>query len=206
MKFRSKDGIMVDFELGTVFTHLKHYLYLTPKNVIMPSTSMRPMMSFIQDLGRSELVGIEIGVQTGQNAYNILRTLPIKQLYLIDPYTQYVEHETFINIVPFVEKKAHQRLKQFTGKTTWIKATSEKAAETLTGPFDFVYIDGNHDYEFVKRDIELYYPKVKEGGVIGGDDFNGGYLSLIKAVFDYCEENKVMLHTAKSDWFIVKGE
>lgn len=32
--------------------------------------------------------------------------------------------------------------------------------------------NGNHDYEFVKKDIELYYPKLKKGGVLGGDNFD----------------------------------
>jgi hypothetical protein len=39
------------------------------------------------------------------------------------------------------------------------------------GNYDFVYIDGAHDYESVKKDIELYLPKVKDGGYIGGHDY-----------------------------------
>ncbi len=37
--------------------------------------------------------------------------------------------------------------------------------------FDWIYIDGNHLYEFVKQDLQLYYPKVKPGGCITGDDY-----------------------------------
>lgn len=36
---------------------------------------------------------------------------------------------------------------------------------------DFVFIDGNHLYPYVKADIEAWLPKVKPGGFIGGDDF-----------------------------------
>ncbi|MFP4121478.1 TylF/MycF/NovP-related O-methyltransferase [Coleofasciculus sp.] len=32
-------------------------------------------------------------------------------------------------------------------------------------------MDGNHLYEFVKKDLETYYPKVKTGGYITGDDY-----------------------------------
>jgi hypothetical protein len=35
---------------------------------------------------------------------------------------------------------------------------------------DFVYIDGNHDYKYAEEDIRLWYPKVKEGGFLCGDD------------------------------------
>ena len=36
---------------------------------------------------------------------------------------------------------------------------------------DFVFIDGAHDYYSVKEDIEHWYPKVKSGGYIAGDDY-----------------------------------
>jgi hypothetical protein len=37
--------------------------------------------------------------------------------------------------------------------------------------FDWIYIDGNHRYEFVKRDLEMFLPKVKLQGLVGGDDY-----------------------------------
>jgi predicted O-methyltransferase YrrM len=37
--------------------------------------------------------------------------------------------------------------------------------------FDWVYIDGDHSYDLVRRDVELSFDKVKRGGVIAGDDF-----------------------------------
>lgn len=36
---------------------------------------------------------------------------------------------------------------------------------------DFVFIDGAHDYFNIKQDIEHWYPKVKIGGYIAGDDY-----------------------------------
>ncbi len=53
------------------------------------------------------------------------------------------------------------------------KATSEEAALSFAdGLLDFVYIDGCHMYESVKRDIAVWLPKVRAGGFIGGHDFN----------------------------------
>jgi len=36
---------------------------------------------------------------------------------------------------------------------------------------DFLFIDGSHRYEDVKKDIESWYPKVKRGGIISGHDY-----------------------------------
>ena len=45
------------------------------------------------------------------------------------------------------------------------------AREFAVHYFDWIYIDGNHLYDFVKQDLELYYPKVKPGGFLTGDDY-----------------------------------
>jgi len=36
---------------------------------------------------------------------------------------------------------------------------------------DFIYIDGNHLYDFVKKDILAWLPKLKKPGVIAGHDY-----------------------------------
>ena len=48
--------------------------------------------------------------------------------------------------------------------------------------FDFIYIDGIHQYENVKQDIINYLPKVKKGGVIGGHDYGSTWVGVQKAV------------------------
>jgi hypothetical protein len=48
---------------------------------------------------------------------------------------------------------------------------------------DFVYIDADHSYEIVKKDIKSWYPKVKIGGVIAGHDYYNSN-QVISAVHD----------------------
>ena len=38
----------------------------------------------------------------------------------------------------------------------------------------FVFIDGDHRYDAVKRDCELWEPKVRDGGILAGHDFTPG--------------------------------
>lgn len=59
------------------------------------------------------------------------------------------------------------------------KSTCKKVAEILNNQqLDFLFIDGDHRYEAIKVDFELYSPFVKAGGIIGfhdiGENEEGG--------------------------------
>ena len=43
---------------------------------------------------------------------------------------------------------------------------SEEAAARITGPIELLFIDGDHSYEAVRRDAELWLPRVMEGGTV----------------------------------------
>jgi hypothetical protein len=61
--------------------------------------------------------------------------------------------------------------------------TSHLAARLLRGwkvQADAIYIDASHDYHDVKQDLEDYWPLVKKGGVLFGDDFK--WTGVAKAV------------------------
>ena len=52
-----------------------------------------------------------------------------------------------------------------------IKGDSKEAIKRFEdGTVSFVFIDGNHQYEFVKDDIECWLPKMKKGGMLAGHD------------------------------------
>lgn len=55
---------------------------------------------------------------------------------------------------------------------TIIGRTDELSNEFKDESFDFIFIDADHSYEAVKKDIEMWYPKVKQGGVIAGHDYD----------------------------------
>tara|TARA_Y100000361_G_scaffold135222_1_gene134942 strand:- start:424 stop:1149 length:726 start_codon:yes stop_codon:yes gene_type:complete len=37
---------------------------------------------------------------------------------------------------------------------------------------DFVWCDACHDYEYILKELETFWPKIKKGGMIAGDDYN----------------------------------
>lgn len=140
------------------------------------------------------LIGVEVGVEYGLNAKTMLVYLSLEKLYLIDPYRD--------NDVMYRETKNY--LARYKDKITFIRKTTEAAINDIPDALDFVYIDGSHAYEAVKRDIELLYPKVRTGGVIGGHDFWANEIGVCRAVLEFAENNHLQLQGKLTDWWVVK--
>lgn len=61
--------------------------------------------------------------------------------------------------------------------------------------FDWLYIDGNHLYEFVRKDIEISFKKVRPGGIIAGDDYfwqKDGRAHVKEAVLDAMKDQGII--------------
>jgi len=75
--------------------------------------------------------------------------------------------------------------------------------------FDWIYIDGNHLYEFVKKDLELYYNKVKENGFMMGDDYVTGDWwqgGVKKAVDEFVARGGVTVIQIENKQFTLKRD
>lgn len=54
-----------------------------------------------------------------------------------------------------------------------ILTESTKAAQMFANTsLDFVFLDGAHDYQAIRSDLQAWFPKIKGGGIIAGHDYN----------------------------------
>lgn len=168
---------------------------------------MRPSIEFLNSRFKykSAIIGAEIGVKLGEHAHNILANLPnVKLLYLIDPYLTYEGwNAPYKSEIESIKKSAQRKLSCFGDRVRWVYKKTEDAAEDIEFQLDFIYIDGNHEYSYVKKDINLAVLKVKSGGVISGHDYNGGFSGVIKAVDEFCSEYGLILHHKRENWWLV---
>eukprot|EP00239_Pterosperma_sp_CCMP1384_P002466 CAMPEP_0197850282 /NCGR_PEP_ID=MMETSP1438-20131217/14881_1 /TAXON_ID=1461541 /ORGANISM="Pterosperma sp., Strain CCMP1384" /LENGTH=330 /DNA_ID=CAMNT_0043463367 /DNA_START=422 /DNA_END=1411 /DNA_ORIENTATION=+ len=57
-------------------------------------------------------------------------------------------------------------------KLTYVNEISADAHRYFADDyFDFIYLDGLHTYAGVKTDIRVWWPKLKEGGILAGHDY-----------------------------------
>jgi hypothetical protein len=127
----------------------------------------------------------EIGVGRGDFSAQILDVTHPTRLHLIDPW----KHETgplyrhawygggltggqSAMDALYDEVLARFAAQRDTGTVAVHRAQSSEAVTSLPDAgLDWVYIHGNHQFEYVLADLEQYTPKIKSGGYITGDDF-----------------------------------
>lgn len=143
---------------------------------------------FVNDLRN----GAEVGVATGRFSKFMFDTIPGLSLICVDDWANSKFAHTY--------EIAKETLKGCNAKL--IKKTSVEAAkEVENGSLDFVYIDANHEYNHVVDDIASWYPKVRSGGVVCGDDYyltHAGNTGVIRAVQEFCRENGIEFYI--TDW------
>lgn len=165
----------------------------------------RPMIEFASEHFKGKpVVGAEIGVWQGQNAKSILQTLNVETLFLIDPYgsRRFSAQITKPNDALPVALK---NLSHFKDRIEWVRKTSEDALTQFPDDFfDFVYVDGNHEYDCVKKDLQGYWNKVKKGGILGGHDLIGHWLGVCKAVIEFSKWMNEPLFGKRSDYWFIK--
>lgn len=116
-------------------------------------------------------IWVELGVYWGQSfSYAVVECLNRgKKINLVA-----------IDAFPWVDEQGVTTLQHFqkhmaplSGHFRHIQSgSSEAAVHFADQSVDFVFIDANHTYDFVKADVNAWLPKIKPGGIIAGHDYN----------------------------------
>lgn len=152
---------------------------------------------------------VEVGTHRGDFAKVLLTNWRGKLLHCVDPWSNVKGFEEQAGMLDGGGKDRDEDFRMcLRNLRDWIKkgrcrlnrATSAQAAATeyLAGPFDFVYLDGDHRTEMVALDVRLWWPKIRPGGVLAGHDFVcpgeelGGWSGLIQpAVFEFARRENL---------------
>jgi hypothetical protein len=141
----------------------------------------------------------EIGVWNGKFSAAILEVTTPKELVLIDPWD-------LLSAQPADEMTHHlhkddgamgamfAHVSALYADREEVKIRKGFSADVLASYdddyFDWVYIDGNHLYDFVAADLRVAAKKVRVGGIIAGDDFfwkKDERMHVREAVLDFLE-------------------
>lgn len=137
----------------------------------------------IVDLLPRRSAGCEVGVWKGDLSAAFLRYLRPKRLHLVDPWLFMPDKPKAIYGGREATSQADmdaiygQVLARFEderrrGRVVVHRETSLVAASAVVdGSLDWVYVDGDHSYDAVRADLEVWAPKLTPGGLLTGDDY-----------------------------------
>jgi hypothetical protein len=143
-------------------------------------------------------VGVEIGSYRGDFSQMILDAIKPQALMLIDPYETVAKYKydsgfpTAYSNTADLEFINNRFKSEIENKVVWvIKQYSFNIAPTVPDKcLNFIYIDGSHLYEDVKRDLNDWLPKLKQGGLVCGHDYvNLQDFGVIQAVDEFILEH-----------------
>lgn len=142
--------------------------------------------------------GAELGVWQGQTFKHLVKTCKNLNLVGVDLYAPQPENNGPEKWVPGENGHSWDHnayynnvlefCNQYPDRATIIKDyTTEAAKQIEDESLDFVFIDADHSYEGVIRDVSAWAPKVRKGGYVMGHDIH--FDTVKKAVVELYGEN-----------------
>ena len=140
-------------------------------------------------------------------------------MYSIDPWEE-LNKEKYIGICNVSSEEQEERYREVVNKlgkygkrSKVVRMFSQGAAKGFTqDSLDFIYIDANHSYTACKEDLELWWPKLRKGGIFAGHDYLDGKLpegefGVKSAVNEFAEKYKqevFVTSEAWPTWYLIK--
>lgn len=159
---------------------------------------------------------VEIGVHQGENFRRMIEHKP-ELAVAVDAWLN--DGVAARNDVGYSQEKLDQIYEQFKldmasrpNVQIYKEYTFDAAKHFPDGYFDLIYIDGDHSYVGCSKDLEAWYPKVKHGGFLTGDDYNdyrapvtGVVFEVVQAVNEFASRENLNVYELPSHgWAIIK--
>jgi len=147
--------------------------------------------------------GAEIGVDAGRFSQILCKEIPDLELWCVDPWKPLKDYSDPVTGKKWGEQKESRTLRNMERtrrrlegyNVHIIRGTSMDIVRDFDVDLDFVYIDANHNFNYVMEDLINWGKKVRKGGIISGHDYQERFPGLMIAVDAYTK-----FHV--SEWFL----
>ena len=186
------------------------------KKILKKFFSKNRINLILENLSNKDLHVLEIGIHKGDFSKQLAKQLKPKKLILVDPWIAYdddiyakswygnssksnqsIQDKYFLDIRKYFENEIKIRTVEIHRKT------SDNFFNKNQNMFDLIYIDGNHLFDFVKRDITNSLKFIKQDGIIVLDDYNvvGWWDDGITKAVDFFKKKKLIKIIRKHNLF-----
>ena len=162
---------------------LQEILKKKPKNFLeigvfhgVTARNVCELLNFVHK-GEFNYIGIDLFDEKKDNEIipNINFTNPFKKIYF-----KYILREN-----PYTKESVENLLAKFKSKIKLIKGDTNEILETIDlKNIDYVFLDGGHNYETVKNDLNFCKKILSNNGTVLCDDYNLSYAPGVKKAVD----------------------
>lgn len=223
----------------------------SPSSTAAPTAADAPrraLAPFITGKGREDVLAaarslarggtiVEVGTYKGEFAAQLCSACEPVKMYCVDPYLNYPEYKDIghdTTTLDPVYDEARARMARFGDRVEFLRTFSSEAAPKFADEsLDCIYLDGNHTYRFVYQDLCLWYPKMRPGALVCGDDAvdgdehardaegdveivwerntdgsvrSGGHYGVLKALRQFCQERSLEFHLSGFQFLFLKPD
>ncbi|EKO36047.1 methyltransferase domain protein [SAR86 cluster bacterium SAR86E] len=204
---------MIVAKFKSLFWHFYERFFL---GIVGPKGgSIRPIILELKEkFSKRAITVLEVGARFGESSKIVLSNFRVEKYIIVDPYEMYDDYigDGFDRILldtggDKVYNQTRKELLKMNENVVFYRSFSDDLEVLASIPeesLDLIFIDGNHTYDYVLSDLRNYWPKLKPGGVLCGDDFHMRHSSndklknldgdfnskmVYEAVCDFCLEN-----------------
>lgn len=135
--------------------------------------------------------GVELGTERGKFAEKIAEVA--EKLYVVDLWKSYGEYRTHVDDSYYEEiyEDCKRRLSRY--DVGFVRDDIDSAAKIFADEsMQFIYLDGNHEYEHVRRNLETWWRVLVPDGIMSGHDITGRHgKGVKKAVMEFAAEKGI---------------
>lgn len=168
--------------------------------IVSPVTGLIKLCNYVQKAAVSTSFHlVEIGSHAGESASIFSSFDFIKRISCVDPW----DWDGPLDLFCYRNKKEIE-----SGRISLHQTTSELASKNIReiapNGIDLVYIDGDHSYEEVKKDIKNWKQHINKNGFISGHDYLDCWEGVKKAVDEEAKlSNKKVVRFEDGSWILV---
>ena len=132
-------------------------------------------------------IGLDLFVENEENKNEVIPNNtfnnPLKRIYF-----KYIKKQN-----PYSLEAVKDLLKKFENNVHLIQGNSNNVLKKIDmGKIDYVFLDGGHEYNTVKNDLDNCVEVIKKGGTVLCDDYNLGSAPGVKrAIDDFVKKNQL---------------
>jgi hypothetical protein len=163
----------------------------------MSNTNIECFDYVLERLPAGNINWIELGSFSGKSAaYCVVELINKKQNFTfscVDIWENGMQESFEKNILPIAEHVNFSKNYSY-----------DEANKYDDNSIDVCYVDGDHSYEGVTKDLNAWWPKLKTGAIFFGDDFTKGFPGVGKAVKEFFTPKRIKFIRIGRCWVVVK--